>query len=160
MSENNYLEDILNTFKQVEENFALFYSNISNIEGKYNEKIKNIAKVLAREEKRHVKFYEDLLVEFKNDPYIIIERDVYIKGKQLLMDFKKDINIKNIDLKTNLLETALNYEERNADIIKEIIDILEEQNLDINGKFISLLQTLLDEEKKHANNLRLFIKNN
>lgn len=160
MSENNYLEDILNTFKQVEENFALFYSNISNIEGKYNEKIKNIAKVLAREEKRHVKFYEDLLVEFKNDPYIIIERDVYIKGKQLLMDFKKDINIKDIDLKTNLLETALNYEERNADIIKEIIDILEEQNLDINGKYISLLQILLDEEKKHANNLRLFIKNN
>lgn len=160
MSENNYLEDILNTFKQVEENFALFYSNISNIEGKYNEKIKNIAKVLAREEKRHVKFYEDLLVEFKNDPYIIIEKDIYIKGKQLLMDFKKDINTKNIDLKTNLLEIALKYEERNADIIREIIDILEEQNLDINGKFISLLQILLDEEKKHANNLRLFIKNN
>jgi ferritin-like protein len=152
---NDYLEDLLVNLKNIEGNFSKFYKNISNMES-YTSKIRSVAKVLAREEQRHVLFYDEMLKEFKGDIYITLEKDVYIKSKQFLIDFKDELCLNDMNSNSNLIEMAIKYEKLNVEIIKDIIEMLE-QNYEQNKRTIDLFSVLLNEEIKHSNNLKAFL---
>ena len=156
---NTYLVGILEVFKEMESLFTTYYKNIANTLGTNDKIVRNMALVLSREEKSHIDFYEKLIDEFSEDEDIIIEQDLFVNSTQTLMEFKKLITANKINNKEDLLRTALFYEEKGAETVKDLLDIFHENKTDLNKNFIDILETIYNEELKHAKNIKIFLQN-
>jgi ABC-type Zn uptake system ZnuABC Zn-binding protein ZnuA len=71
---------------EYENKFHKLYNNIAII-NKNNIMVSNVAKILSREEKKHVDYYKNLIKNYKKDTNISDE--IYKITKSMFNEFKK-----------------------------------------------------------------------
>lgn len=149
--------DILDKLIDIEKRAYDFYREIAEKES-FEQPIKTMAKVLAREEKRHIKIYEDMKEELKDKKEIDIDFEQYDQIYKVLSTFIRrliNIDIENTD---ELLKYALDFEKENLALVIRIQGILVRNLEDENSKPYVVLSKLIQEETKHIENIERFIK--
>ena len=142
--------------KVLEECFTLLYKNLSEQELNSKE-LQNISRVLMREEERHIALYENLIEEYKKKNTVMISKDILTRVEYNSIMLKQAMNVNTLNSPQELISRAINYENKSAYLLKEIIVFLE-KNKNEYRTLITIFEKLLAEEKKHANNLSIFIK--
>ncbi len=142
----------------LEENFAVLYKNISVIDGRSDATLKNVASVLSRVETQHASFYKDLIGKMNTpDKVILIEAELIEKARNHLMTFKQSMKHNTLKSINELLVMAIEYENKNAFILKQVLELLlkdSEEHKDL----VIVFEELIQEEYKHATNLKQFLK--
>jgi hypothetical protein len=93
---------------ELEFNFQKLYNNISFI-NKNNTMISNVSKILSKEESKHVGFYKNLIANSKDDK--IISAEMYNFTKNMINEFKKELDIAHLKNVKDLIKLAIKFEE-------------------------------------------------
>ncbi|MDQ2085060.1 ferritin family protein [Herbivorax sp. ANBcel31] len=147
------IKEVFYLLIKLEDNFSNFYKNISVFSGKNISKIKTVALVLSREEKGHAQLYRDFLQKYQYLNEVIIEDRIYEKARDIVNEFKKTLQLDAFKNEKELIELAIYYEEKNSEVLKSILEITPESNVNL----IELLTLLIKIEDTHAENLKKFI---
>ncbi|WP_053955251.1 hypothetical protein [Inediibacterium massiliense] len=147
--------DILEKFIEIEKNGRDMYEDIGNMSKDI--KIKMIAKVLKKEEERHILFYESLKEELKNVTEEV-DFDIYDKVSFLLNKFKHKLDSPNTENTYQLLEFALEFEKQNVAVLVDIQGRLVRKKEDMKSQAYQVVSRVIEEEKKHVENLQRFVK--
>ncbi|PKM93888.1 MAG: hypothetical protein CVU84_13340 [Firmicutes bacterium HGW-Firmicutes-1] len=143
---------------QLEENFSTLYKNISILEGKFDMSIKNVSSVLSREELRHVEIYQKLIEDLKSKEPILIDVTLINDARGYLLMFKQNLNYTMLKSANEILVFALDLENKNGFILKQILELLLKDENENSKQLIAIFEELIIEEQKHALNLQKVIK--
>lgn len=150
--------DLIAKLIAIEQNACKMYKNIAFMENGDRSSFKTVAKVLAKEEERHVEFYHKLMKKAAEFPDIEIDFELYDKASSLIQEFKKRI-IMPADLDTgNIIAFALEFEKQNAALLIDIRGRLFKKSEDTESTIYMALTDLIIEEEKHVKNLKCFVK--
>ncbi|WP_132252504.1 hypothetical protein [Natranaerovirga pectinivora] len=141
--------------RTLEECFALLYKSLSELE-ENSKALQNISKVLMREEERHITLYENLMAEYKNKNTIMINKDILVRVEYNIIMLKQGMNLNTLNSPKELISLAINYENKSAFLLQEIMTFLKENTNEAKDLF-AVFEILLAEEKKHADNLSIFL---
>ncbi|WP_129597416.1 hypothetical protein [Anaerophilus nitritogenes] len=147
--------DILEKFIEIEKNGRDMYENINKISKDI--KIKMVAKVLQKEEERHIKVYTRLKEEIKNKDEEV-DFDIYDKVSSLLNKFKQNMDAPKTQNTNELLRFALEFEKQNIAVLLDIQGRLIRKKQDMKSQAYQMVSRVIEEEKKHVQNLQSFIK--
>ncbi len=119
--------------------------------------IKVVARVLASEEKRHAKIYQDLKEEVEKEDVPCIDFGTYDKASNLISSFRYPISghIKDIE---QLLKFALDFEEQTISLVLSIQGLLIRDSADSASVTYDVLTQIIEEEKKHIKNIERFLR--
>jgi rubrerythrin len=146
---------ILTILVKVEKKIALVYRNFSAIT--QNDKQKNIAKVMAREEERHFELYEDLLEKSPamNTP---ISNDSYTK---LILEFNSLLDLVTVEKvfeSEGILEFALEMEKKTVDAMRMFLEVINKSDIKEGADNLkSVLNEIMEEEKNHITGIERYI---
>lgn len=150
--------ELFTTLLQLEEKFSILYKNIAIIDGRGDTKIKNVANVLARVEAEHVILYNKLIDKMNTlETAILVEAELIETARRYLLTFKQSMSHNTIKSINELLVLAIDYENKNAFILKQILELLAKNN-DEHKELVIVFEELIQEEYKHAKNLKQFLK--
>lgn len=147
--------DIINKFIDMEKNAFKMYRKIANMEG-IVDRIKAVAKVLEKEEERHIQIYQNLSEELKNREICPIDFYTYDQISNLMAGFIYPDFHQVSDVK-QLLEMALDFEKQSLALILRIQGLLVRQLDDIETVSYNALKILVEEEQKHIKALEAFL---
>lgn len=149
--------DLLDKIIALEDLLQKNYTELAN-RNNIDIRLKNLARVFAREERRHFDLYIDIKERIQGAKDIQIDSDLYDNASKILNEFKSNIYIFKGESINELLEFILRIEEENVALIIRIRDILIR---DINQKdtvIYKVLDELLLEEQMHVINIEAFLK--
>jgi len=117
-----------------------------------------MARVLAREEKRHIQIYGRIKEELKDKENIEIDFQLYDKAYKAFSTFtKRSVDIKMESTK-DLLQYALDFERENLSLAITVQGILMRRLGDEKTIAYEVLSELISEENRHVENIEKFIK--
>lgn len=148
--------DILDKFIDIEKKAYDFYMAIAENEV-FEQPIKTTARVLAREESRHMKIYEKIKEELKDHEGIHIDFEQYDQMYKVLSGFIRQMVNISVDNTAELLQYALNFEKENLALVIRVQDILVRKLEDENSESYKVLSRIIQEENKHIENIERFI---
>lgn len=143
---------------ELEINFAALYKNIAEFDQQQNREIKNVANVLSREEYRHITLYKELIEDLNKKPSILIDEELMIRAKEYVIEFKQILNVPSIQTSNELLTIALEFETRNAMLLKNILELLLSNENEQVKDIIVVFEKLIIEEQKHVINIKRVLK--
>ncbi len=157
--------DLLEKFIDMKKKSYDLFMGIASDEG-ITERFKTVARVLAREEKRHMLLYEDIRNNLKNsEKKYDVDVDIYDKAAKLFMEFSRQyvefsklrcgVDIKDI---SELLEYARDFEKVGMAIILSIQGLFVTQNNYTETEGYKILSEIVKEQEKHIKNIETFIK--
>ncbi len=153
------VKDILERLIDLESEMTVLYNNISNIKtDKSYEPFKIMAKVMAKEEGRHAIYFSNLKNNISEQDDIEIDVSTYDKVSQLMYEFKSKIYAPQIMHISELLKFVLNFEEENVALLIDIRGRLVKKDKDDTKHSYKVLSELIEEEKKHVENLSQYCK--
>lgn len=148
--------DLIDKFIEIENKGLEIYRATMNL-GEEDFKIKSIAMTLAKEEERHIKYYEALKREL-SDKAEEIDFIAYDKASFLVNKYKENISIIGNfrDIK-DILQYALDFEKHNLALIIDIQGRIVNTEKASTGVTYKILNRIIEEESKHINNLLPFV---
>jgi len=150
--------DLLKKFIAMKKGAYNLYMGIAS-NGRVDEKCKTAARVLAREENRYMKLYEDMknniINSAKNHDISI---DIYDKSAKLFMEFSKRHSSININSVRELLQYAMDYEKDSLAIILSVQGLLVGEYNYVETEGYKILSEIIKEQEKHIKNIETFIK--
>lgn len=149
--------DLLNKLVMIEKDAVLIYKQISTEASGNDIKLSTVAKVLTAEEKRHIHYLKAIRDEVEQLEDIEIDFDVYDKAFAVLHDYQTKLVKPRVQNVKELLLFASGMEEENLALLLYIQGRLVRTEDDTQKQSYRVLTQLIDEEKKHAVNLKLFI---
>ena len=150
--------DLLGKLKTLEENAFHMYSSMASAEGCPDIRLCTAAKVLAKEEERHTRFYRRLIEQAEQQPETEIDFSIYDKASSLVEGFRKMIVKPQVTSVQELIQFAVEFEKDNVALLIDIRGRMvkrEEDHIDFN--YLTLTELIL-EEQKHVDMLKGFIK--
>lgn len=157
--------DLLEKFMDMKKKSYDLFMGIASDEG-INERFRIVARVIAKEEKRHQLYFEEMRNNLiKSGKNLDVSVDIYDKAAKLFMDFSKrlmefskrrcgvDINSVN-----ELLEYARDFEKVGMAIILSIqgLFVIESNYNETEG--YRVLSEIAKEQEKHIKNIEAFIR--
>ncbi|HHV98350.1 MAG TPA: hypothetical protein GXX36_02050 [Clostridiaceae bacterium] len=137
--------------------YNLYMGVVSN--GRVDEKSKTAARVLAREENRYMKLYEDMKNNIINSgKNHDISIDIYDKSAKLFMEFSKRHGSFNINSVKELLQYARDYEKDSLAITLSVQGLLVGEYNYIETEGYKMLSEIIKEQEKHIKNIETFIR--
>lgn len=150
--------DIMKKLSYIEEKAYLIYRELvyqsDNIP-----KLKILASVLAKEEKRHIEYYKTLIEKLENKPVHEIDIDIYDKVSFLLDSFKSKITNPQTLKVGDLVEYSLDFERKNLAVLLDIQGRLVRSEADTETITYKTLIDIIKQEKTHIINLEKFVAN-
>lgn len=122
-----------------------------------DENIKVVARILASEEKKHAQTYKKLKDKVEKDEVPPIDFSIYDQASNLISSFRYPISghIKDIE---QLLHFALDFEEQGISLVISIQGLLIRQSGDTSSVTYEVLSQIIQEEKKHIDNIERFLR--
>lgn len=149
--------DLLEKFIAMESNGYELYMKIAS-SGEFDERIKTMARVFAREEKRHMSLYRKIKKSINtNTTNYDIDVDVYDKASKLFMEFSKRHSNIYINNPRELLQYAVDFEKENLAIALSVQGFLVRTLDDVNTEGYKILSEVIKEEEKHVKNIEAFL---
>lgn len=148
--------DVLDKLIIIENKSIGMYKQIAATKNEYPS-IKIVAKVLAREEEKHVKSYDNLKESLKEKELDEIDFDVYDKISGLISEFQSRIIMPNIYNVKELILSALVLESQYLALLVDIQGRMVKKKEDVERISYKVLEGLLEDEKKRINNLKVFL---
>lgn len=150
--------DLLEKFIAIEKNGYDLYLKIASGKG-LDEKIKVMARVLAREEKRHMELYKKIGKNIgTNAENHRIGVDIYDKASKLFMDFSRRHSSIDVNNPRELLQYALDFERENLAIALSVQGFLVTNQEDVKTEVYKILSEIIKEEEKHVRNIEMFFR--
>lgn len=150
--------DLLKKLEKIEENAFNLYHSLASVEGKENIKFRTVVRILAGEEERHVKLYRKLIEQAERQPETEIDFSIYDKASSLVEEFKGRIVKPQVNSIQEIVKFALNFERENAALLIDIRGrMVKKEDDSVNFNYLTLTE-LIVEEQKHADALKLFLK--
>lgn len=132
------------------------YKQIAATKGVYPS-IKTVALVLAREEEKHVESHNNLKESLKDKELDEIDFDVYDKVSGLISEFQSRIMMSTIYNVKELVLAALVLESQYLALLVDIQGRMVKNKEDVERISYKVLESLLEDEKKRINNLKVFL---
>jgi len=148
--------DLLDKLIQVEKKAHAIYEEIAESE-KFSQSIKTMARVLSREEKRHVEKYRYIKEEIKDKEGLEIDFQMYDKVSKTLSIFTKRAVDTRMVSTDDLLQYALDFEKENLALVIRIQGILVRRLEDEKTIAYRVLSELIREKNIHIKNIERFI---
>ena len=148
--------DILDKLIVIEQKGHTIYKAISQKEN-VDEKIKVVARILADQETRHMASYKrirKLTAEEGEMP--AIDFDIYDQASQLISGYMSPPSVHMADIQ-QLLKFALDFEKQGLALLMRIQGLLVRGKESEGSINYSVLTEIIEEEKKHINDLEGFI---
>lgn len=130
----------LKLYLKIEENFK-----------NKSQEISILAKAIAKQEQKHIEYYENLSQSLKGNLDDSIDFYLYDKISGLLFEFKKNIKIPEVNTPRYLVEFAIEFERNNVALLLNIQGRLLQNINDINNKIYKVLSIIIKEEEEHEN---------
>lgn len=148
--------DLIEKLIVIEEKGHEIYRLISLMED-IDTNIKVVARILATEEKRHAQIYKKLKNKVEKSEIPAIDFGVYDQASNLISSFRYPISghIKDIE---QLLNFALDFEEQTVSLVLSIQGLLIRESGDSATVTYDVLTEILEEEKKHIENIERFLR--
>ncbi len=119
------------------------------------EKIKTLVKVFANEEKRHAATYEILKNKLKENTLHELDIALYDKAVKFIYDFFKLERTPRIENIRDVLEYCLDFEKENLALVTIVHGTLFKEG---DKESQEIFSSILEEEKKHVQNIKAFLK--
>ena len=119
--------------------------------------LKTVALVLAKEEEKHIESYNVLMENLKDKELDEIDFDIYDKVSSLLNEFQNRIVMPEASDVKSLLSFALELESQNLALLIDIQGRMVKYKDDVEKASYKVLEYLLEDEKKHIDNLKIFV---
>lgn len=148
--------DLLDNLIVIEQNTCRMYRYIASSDSSAANSLKTVAMVLAKEEERHIAFYQNIKKEVSLHKDIEIDFDIYDKASSLVLEFKKFIAKPQAKNAEELVQYALNMERENVALLLNVQGRLVRKPDDRDTMSYLALSDLITEEQKHINNLQVF----
>lgn len=132
------------------------YKQIAATKGVYPS-INTVALVLAREEEKHVESHNNLKESLKDKELDEIDFDVYDKVSGLISEFQSRIMMSTIYNVKELVLAALVLESQYLALLVDIQGRMVKNKEDVERISYKVLESLLEDEKKRINNLKVFL---
>ncbi|MGB8454050.1 MAG: hypothetical protein WCD89_17195 [Anaerocolumna sp.] len=134
-----------------------FYGNLSqNDNAVNNNALKNVAGVLAAEEKKHVDLYRRFVKETELKEEFVIKDDIMGQIDYILINLKQSINGYGILTAGQLIAKAIDNENKQIFLTTQITDLIKNETP---PSFVNeIFAFLLGEEQQHLANLIPFNK--
>lgn len=147
------IKDVLDKLIDIEKEMSKLYSNISNIDNKNYDNFKILCKVMAKEEGRHVAYFDQIKSSITAEDNVEIDIFTYDKISQAIAQFKSKIDIPNLKNIKELIEFMVNFEKENAALLINLRGKLVKKSDDTEKDSYKILTTLIEEENKHIKSL-------
>jgi len=150
--------DLLDKFIDMKKDAYNLYMGVAS-SGRVDEKCKIVARVLAREEKRYMQFYEQMKSNIINsEKNHDISIDIYDKSAKLFMEFAKRHYSIDINSVGELLQYARDYGKDSLAIILSVQGLLVGEYNYIETEGYQMLSKIIKEQEKYIKNIETFIK--
>lgn len=151
------LHDIIEKLILIEQDGVKMYSNIADKAKNSNIMLSVMAKTLANEEFRHVKYYENLKSTVKTEENIEIDFFLYDKVVKLLYEFREKVIIPELEDVYELIKYALYFEKKNIALLLDIQGRLVVNIQDAAKERYEVITKLIAEERKHEKDLEAYL---
>lgn len=148
--------DLLDKLVLIEKKAIDMYKQIAKTKNA-SSSLKTVALVLAKEEERHVESYNAIKQSLKGKELDEIDFDVYDKVSSLVNQFQSRIILPDTSDVKELLLFALEFESQNLALLLDIQGRMVKNKEDVERVSYKVLEGLLEDEKKHINNLKAFV---
>lgn len=149
--------DIMNKLLGIEESGKSFYLELAAKESR-NIKLASVARILAKEEERHIALYLDLLHTPQPVEDMEISFDVYDRAVKLLSEFSRFSKSPKAQDAKELINWALSFERENLALVLSIRGLLVRTAEDTQSHAYNILSEVIREEEKHISNLEQFTR--
>lgn len=150
------LDDILVVLRDIEVKFSELYLGIAKDQQSGNNQLKTAAKILSGEELKHAEAYTKLINDVQVNKGLMIDESIFTSSLQVLNQFRDGIQSVDLNAITELIRFAVDYEKKNADLLRDIVVDMENKPMDI--RVVELFQGLIQVEEKHSAVLSTFLK--
>lgn len=147
------IKDVLGKLIDIEKEMSKLYFNISNTDIKNYDTFKILCKVMAKEEGRHVAYFEQMKNSITDEDNVEIDIFTYDKISQDIAQFKSKIDIPNLKSIKELIDFMVNFEKENAALLINLRGKLVKNSNDTEKDSYKILTTLIEEENKHIKSL-------
>lgn len=149
--------DIMNKLLDIEKNGRDFYLKLAD-QYANQAKLAAAARVLSKEEERHIRVYSDLLNTQLPLEETMISFEVYDRAVKLLHDFRRINKGPEAQDVQDLINWALAFEKENLALVLSIRGLLVRSTEDAESYPYQILSEVIREEEKHISNLEQFIR--
>ncbi|WP_333861382.1 ferritin family protein [Clostridium sp.] len=143
--------DLIQSLIDIENISLKLYSKIERNFKNESPKISILAKTIAKQEQKHIEYYENLSQSLKGKLDDSIDFYFYDKISGLLFEFKKNIKIPKVNTPRSLVEFAIEFERNNVALLLNIQGRLLQNINDINNRIYKVISIIIKEEKEHEN---------
>lgn len=148
--------DLIEILILIEKDAKKMYSRIADKSKNYI-MLNAMAKTLAKEEAKHVKFYENLKNDLKDEENIEIDIFLYDKVAKLLYEFRSNVIEKEFQDTQELIKYALEFEKKNVALLIDIQGRLVLNLKDAYKASYEVISKLIKEEKEHEKELEAYL---
>ncbi len=150
--------DLLEKLIALEQAACGMYRGLAQQAENRNTRLGTTARVLAKEEERHVEFYRNLRQEASKFEDINIGFDIYDKASSLINQFKKRIAVPRLEDSKALVKFAIEFEKENIALLLDIQGRMVKNEGDVLNTVYMAISDLIAEESKHVKSLEVFLK--
>lgn len=148
--------DLIEILILIEKDAKKMYSRIADKSKNYI-MLNAMAKTLANEEAKHVKLYENLKNDLKDEENIEIDVFLYDKVAKLLYEFRSNVIEKEFQDTQKLIKYALEFEKKNVALLLDIQGKLVLNLKDVYKVSYEVISKLIKEEKEHEKELQVYL---
>ncbi|APM37879.1 ferritin family protein [Clostridium kluyveri] len=150
--------DLLQSFIDIENMSLKLYLKIEEHFKNESQEISILAKTIAKQEQKHIEYYESLSSSLKGKLDDSIDFYLYDKISGLLFEFKKNIKIPEVNTSRYLIEFAIEFERNNVALLLNIQGRLLQNINDVNNRIYRVISIIIREEEEHENMFRKLLK--
>lgn len=149
--------DVIDRIIEIEEKSLEFYKMLKKSPN-VAQRVKLTAGVFIREETRHIEIYENIKKDVENLDNIQIDFHIYDSVSKLISEFKKSLSYFETNDVKSLLNSALDFEQKNLALVIRIQGLIVTKKEDVENNSYKVLTRIIQEEEKHIELLKTFIK--
>lgn len=146
---NYMLSDLIQKLIDIEKDFYNIYVRIEEEWKNKSPLIYAVTKAIEKEEKKHIKFFEELKNDLSDELNEPIDFYLYDKVAKLLYEFRVYIQFPEIKTVQDLIKYAVEFEKNTIGLLLDIQGRLLEKIDDINSNVYKVLTEIINQEKKH-----------
>jgi rubrerythrin len=153
------INDIIEKLILIEQDSMKLYSNIADKSKSPNLMLSIMAKALAKEELRHIQYYESLKKEIRDEEDMQIDFFLYDRVAKLLNEFRHKIILLEPKHVQELIKYALEFEKKNIALLLDIQGRLVVDLQDVAKSTYEIISKLIEEEREHEKELQDYLVN-
>lgn len=146
---NYTLSDLIEKLIDIERDALDIYRKIQEKSNNESKVISIVARAIAKEEQKHIKYYENIKNDLSGELNETIDFYLYDKVAKLLFEFRSRIQIPRIDNVQDLIKYSLEFEKNNIGLLLDIQGRLLGKMDDINSNIYKVISIIIKEEEKH-----------